>query len=240
MWLKYFSSYIYIYIYSFFLVEGLALSSVFAISLSLPHEILSGIKSTEPTSHMHLTWPFCRSFSRPPGREGRPPKLDRHQMRFTFPLSWLRPTRNRASPPSASPVFAATDTSGVGEEPARDVRGGNMAASATESAAATALRSVLSRVQQAAERSSRPADRVRVVAVSKTKPVSLIRQIYDVGHRCFGENYVQEIVEKAPQVLFFSLRVSLSSQPFNSVLFCCEYFWPHWKIVNFWWFRVPV
>ncbi|XP_010926179.1 uncharacterized protein [Elaeis guineensis] len=75
-----------------------------------------------------------------------------------------------------------------------------MAAPAMEGAAATALRSVLSRVQQAAERSSRPADRIRVVAVSKTKPVSLIRQVYDVGHRCFGENYVQEIVEKAPQL----------------------------------------
>ncbi|KAG1330518.1 pyridoxal phosphate homeostasis protein [Cocos nucifera] len=75
-----------------------------------------------------------------------------------------------------------------------------MAAPAMEGAAATALRSVLSRVHQAAERSGRPGDRIRVVAVSKTKPVSLIRQVYDVGHRCFGENYVQEIVEKAPQL----------------------------------------
>ncbi|XP_008780848.1 pyridoxal phosphate homeostasis protein [Phoenix dactylifera] len=74
-----------------------------------------------------------------------------------------------------------------------------MAAPAMESAA-VALRSVLSRVQQAAERSGRPADRIRVVAVSKTKPVSLIRQVYDVGQRSFGENYVQEIVEKAPQL----------------------------------------
>jgi len=64
-----------------------------------------------------------------------------------------------------------------------------------------ALRSVMLRVQQAAERSSSKPDRVRVVAVSKTKPITLIRQLYDAGHRCFGENYVQEIVEKAPQVL---------------------------------------
>ncbi|EPS65800.1 hypothetical protein M569_08977, partial [Genlisea aurea] len=65
---------------------------------------------------------------------------------------------------------------------------------------AAALRSVLQRVKQAAERSGRSSDAVRVVAVSKTKPVSLLRQVYDAGHRCFGENYVQELVEKAPQL----------------------------------------
>jgi len=70
-----------------------------------------------------------------------------------------------------------------------------------EGAALAALRSVMLRVHQAAERSGSKPDRVRVVAVSKTKPISLIRQLYDAGHRCFGENYVQEIVEKAPQVL---------------------------------------
>jgi len=41
---------------------------------------------------------------------------------------------------------------------------------------------------------------VRVVAVSKTKPVPVIRGVYDAGHRCFGENYVQELIDKAPQV----------------------------------------
>ncbi|KAL2253306.1 UNVERIFIED_CONTAM: Pyridoxal phosphate homeostasis protein [Sesamum indicum] len=74
------------------------------------------------------------------------------------------------------------------------------AASATDGAAATALRSVLHRVNQAAERAGRAPDRIRVVAVSKTKPVPLLRQVYDAGHRCFGENYVQELVEKAPQL----------------------------------------
>ncbi|KAI3695190.1 hypothetical protein L1987_78179 [Smallanthus sonchifolius] len=75
-----------------------------------------------------------------------------------------------------------------------------MAAQAVEGAAVTALRSVFLRVRQAAEKSGRHADDVRVVAVSKTKPVSLIRQVYDAGHRCFGENYVQEFIEKAPQL----------------------------------------
>eukprot|EP00005_Dracoamoeba_jomungandri_P003550 CAMPEP_0174258832 /NCGR_PEP_ID=MMETSP0439-20130205/7765_1 /TAXON_ID=0 /ORGANISM="Stereomyxa ramosa, Strain Chinc5" /LENGTH=234 /DNA_ID=CAMNT_0015342495 /DNA_START=97 /DNA_END=801 /DNA_ORIENTATION=- len=40
----------------------------------------------------------------------------------------------------------------------------------------------------------------RLVAVSKTKPVSMIRACYDSGHKVFGENYVQELVEKAPQL----------------------------------------
>lgn len=77
----------------------------------------------------------------------------------------------------------------------------DMATSAAmDGVAAAALRSVLHRVNQAAERSGRVAHPIRVVAVSKTKPVSVIRQVYDAGHRCFGENYVQELIEKAPQL----------------------------------------
>lgn len=41
---------------------------------------------------------------------------------------------------------------------------------------------------------------VNLVAVSKTKPVSDIRALYDAGQRDFGENYVQELLEKAPQL----------------------------------------
>jgi len=37
---------------------------------------------------------------------------------------------------------------------------------------------------------------VKLVAVSKTKPVSLIQQFYDKGQRVFGENRVNELVEK--------------------------------------------
>ncbi|KAH7672205.1 Pyridoxal phosphate homeostasis protein [Dioscorea alata] len=75
-----------------------------------------------------------------------------------------------------------------------------MATSSVAGDAVMAFRYVLTRVQQAAERSGRAAEQVRLVAVSKTKPVSLIRQVYDAGHRCFGENYAQEIIEKAPQL----------------------------------------
>ena len=41
---------------------------------------------------------------------------------------------------------------------------------------------------------------VTLVAVSKTKPVSDILELYNLGHRDFGENYVQEMVTKAGQL----------------------------------------
>lgn len=36
----------------------------------------------------------------------------------------------------------------------------------------------------------------KLVAVSKTKPLSDIKALYDAGHRIFGENYVQELAQK--------------------------------------------
>ena len=41
---------------------------------------------------------------------------------------------------------------------------------------------------------------VQLVAVSKIKPVSDIMALYNAGQRDFGENYVQELVDKQPQL----------------------------------------
>src|SRR5215510_6458027 len=41
---------------------------------------------------------------------------------------------------------------------------------------------------------------VTLVAVSKTKPVEDIKALYELGQRDFGENYVQELIEKQPQL----------------------------------------
>lgn len=41
---------------------------------------------------------------------------------------------------------------------------------------------------------------VTLVAVSKTKPVEDIKALYDLGQRDFGENYVQELADKAEQL----------------------------------------
>lgn len=40
----------------------------------------------------------------------------------------------------------------------------------------------------------------RLIAVSKTKPASLIQEAYDVGQKTFGENKVQELCEKYEQL----------------------------------------
>jgi hypothetical protein len=41
---------------------------------------------------------------------------------------------------------------------------------------------------------------ITLVAVSKTKPVEDILELYNLGHRDFGENYVQELTEKAEKL----------------------------------------
>ena len=51
-------------------------------------------------------------------------------------------------------------------------------------------------IKEACVRSGRERSAVKLIAVSKTKPVSLLQEAYDCGCRDFGENHVQEIVEK--------------------------------------------
>uniref|UniRef100_A0A8D2NSM9 Pyridoxal phosphate homeostasis protein n=1 Tax=Zosterops lateralis melanops TaxID=1220523 RepID=A0A8D2NSM9_ZOSLA len=62
-----------------------------------------------------------------------------------------------------------------------------------------ALRAVTEQVQQAAARRPQglPAVQPRLVAVSKTKPAEMVMEAYSHGQRSFGENYVQELLEKA-------------------------------------------
>ncbi|QKZ12882.1 YggS family pyridoxal phosphate-dependent enzyme [Spirosoma sp. KUDC1026] len=44
------------------------------------------------------------------------------------------------------------------------------------------------------------AGKARLIAVTKTKPVSMLREAYDAGSRLFGENKVQEMAEKQTQL----------------------------------------
>jgi len=53
------------------------------------------------------------------------------------------------------------------------------------------------RIEVAAGRSGRAPDAVRLVAVSKRKSMEHIREAYAAGIRHFGENYLQELVEKS-------------------------------------------
>jgi pyridoxal phosphate enzyme (YggS family) len=58
------------------------------------------------------------------------------------------------------------------------------------------LKSVQITVEQTTLDAHRPSNAVKLLAVSKTKPVCDIVQAYEAGQRLFGENYVQEGVEK--------------------------------------------
>lgn len=62
------------------------------------------------------------------------------------------------------------------------------------------LTNVENAIQAACERSSRARSDVTLIAVSKTKPVEMLKEIYDAGVRDFGENKVQEICDKYGQL----------------------------------------
>ncbi len=59
---------------------------------------------------------------------------------------------------------------------------------------------VLENIKTACEKSGRNPEEVTLVAVSKTKPVAMLKQAYEAGSRDFGENKVQEIMDKYPQL----------------------------------------
>ncbi len=62
------------------------------------------------------------------------------------------------------------------------------------------LNEVETRVAHACLRAGRSRDEVLLIAVSKTKPVEMIEEIYQEGVRDFGENHPQEIRDKFPQL----------------------------------------
>lgn len=53
-------------------------------------------------------------------------------------------------------------------------------------------------ITDACRRTGRAADEVSLIAVSKTKPLAMLMEAYEAGVRDFGENRVQELVEKIP------------------------------------------
>ncbi len=65
---------------------------------------------------------------------------------------------------------------------------------------AESLIAVRARIDRAAEAAGRDPASVRLVAVSKTKPAAAIREAYAAGQRDFGENYAQELAEKATEL----------------------------------------
>lgn len=62
------------------------------------------------------------------------------------------------------------------------------------------LQEVRERMKRACERSGRNIEEVTLISVSKTKPVEMLMEAYEAGSREFGENRVQEILEKYPRM----------------------------------------
>jgi len=59
------------------------------------------------------------------------------------------------------------------------------------------IQATLARIEQAAQRSGRTGDEIRLIAVSKQKPLADIINAYEAGVRHFGENRSEELEKKA-------------------------------------------
>jgi hypothetical protein len=68
------------------------------------------------------------------------------------------------------------------------------------SAVAENLARVKERIAAACARVGRDPVSVELIAVSKLQPAGLIREAYAAGHRAFGENYAQELRDKAAEL----------------------------------------
>ncbi|MCB8889099.1 YggS family pyridoxal phosphate-dependent enzyme [Vreelandella malpeensis] len=66
----------------------------------------------------------------------------------------------------------------------------------TEIALGESLEQARARLARALDAAGRPASGARLLAVSKTKPASMLRDAWHHGQRAFGENYLQEALDK--------------------------------------------
>ncbi len=62
------------------------------------------------------------------------------------------------------------------------------------------LATVEHNIAEACKRAGRAREEVTLIAVSKTKPVSMLQEVYDTGIHDFGENKVQELCEKIDEM----------------------------------------
>ncbi len=62
------------------------------------------------------------------------------------------------------------------------------------------LEQVKKNIRDACLAAGRDPGEITLIAVSKTKPTELLQEAYDAGARDFGENKVQEIMDKYPQL----------------------------------------
>lgn len=68
------------------------------------------------------------------------------------------------------------------------------------------LAAVLERIHVAEQRGGRSTGAVKLIAVSKTQPAAALRELAMAGQRCFGENYLQEALEKMAELTDLALE----------------------------------
>ncbi|MDI6401163.1 YggS family pyridoxal phosphate-dependent enzyme [Balneolaceae bacterium ANBcel3] len=83
-------------------------------------------------------------------------------------------------------------------------------------------------VHQACRQSGRNPDNVRMVAITKTHPVSVIMEAYEAGLRHFGENKVQELTSKTedlPDDIVWHMVGHLQTNKIRNLVHCVD--WIH-------------
>src|SRR5690348_10803141 len=71
---------------------------------------------------------------------------------------------------------------------------------------ASNLADIRARITHAARSAGRDPDSIRLIAVSKTFPLDAVREAYQAGQREFGENRVQEALQKIERSADLSIR----------------------------------
>jgi pyridoxal phosphate enzyme (YggS family) len=81
-----------------------------------------------------------------------------------------------------------------------------------------ALKQIRERIAQTCQRAGRQADSVLLIAVSKTFPAEAVVQAANAGQRHFGENYLQEAVDKIARVKEMAPALSDGDVDVNSLI----------------------
>lgn len=70
----------------------------------------------------------------------------------------------------------------------------------------TNFKKIKAQIKDIANSCRRNPNSIQLIAVSKGQPSSLIKVLYNLGHRDFGENYLQELSEKASGLSLEQIR----------------------------------
>lgn len=65
---------------------------------------------------------------------------------------------------------------------------------------------ILDRIKKACQQCQRDPSEVTLLAVSKKQPTEKLKQIYKLGQIDFGENYVQELLEKQSELVEYKIK----------------------------------